>query len=493
MRRRIPRLSMLLVAVFAAACTQLKQTPQPTVPVTPVGQSPASDAAEIPDPPAFPSTAPTATPTPAATPAPTPRLAVVTPEDTADFTAEALDITFTAMAPEGAAIASATVSYDGRVLATFEGPGPTFKLERWNPNVANNMAEEPDTTPVKAGTHKLTFTATDDQGGVGKLDMSFEKPLKLLGWEESTAMPGPTSHMGPVADGASPPAFITLWGSVDGVESAVIPRTQSYSFNPAGEGSWTTINVTGTAQPRAAYGLALHPGAALAYLVGGRLGAQDVASLDVFSPLRKVAEATTQPLGLPRRDPAVVFLGDHLYAIGGQSNGTILYAVERVKIDADGYPAGAWETRANLQNARTGATAVVQNKEIWVFGGGFRPIEIYDAAKDEWRFMTNSQDQTISSPESWAYSTMIEANKRLYFFGGVKEDGTPIENVHEFNPKTKTWRLAGTLPEIEDLPATERPEARMAGFFHDGSFYLVGGMAVEENRTVQRVFKVKTL
>lgn len=493
MRRRIPRSSMLLAALLAAACTQLKEVPAPTVPVTPGGQPAASDATDIPDPPAFPSSAPTATPTPAPTPTPLPKVTLVSPEETSDFTADDVDITFTATPPDGAKIVEATVSYDGEVIAKLEGPGPTFKVENWNPNQANNLAEEPDAEPVKAGSHKLSFTATDDRGGVGRFELNFEKPLKLLGWQEITAMPAATSHAIAFTDGAFPPSFFNVWGSLDGIESSLVPRTQVFSFNPAGQGSWTQISVTGTAIPRGGYGATMHPGGTVAYLVGGRVGSQDMRTVDVFSPLRKVAEQSAIQMATARRDAAVVYHDDFLYAIGGKAGDSPLYAVERVAIGSDGNPTGVWGARANLQNARAGATAVVQGKEIWVFGGGFRPIEAYDIAKDEWRFLTDKQNRIVGCPEGWANSLMIPVGGRLFFFGGTREDGQAVETIYEFAPRTKTWRTVGALPTIEGLDAADRPETRMSGFFHDGEFYLMGGVSVPENKVGAKVFRAETL
>lgn len=492
MRTRIPRASLVLIALLAA-CTQLKQTPQTTVPVTPDAQSPATDAVDLTDPPGFPSPSPTPTPTPAPTPTPLPRITVVSPTDASDFAAASLDITFTVAPPEGRTIAEATVSYDGTLLTTITGAGPTFKIEGWNPNVANNKAAEPDTTPVKAGSHKLTFTATDDGGAVGRFDMTFEKPLKILSWAEITAMPAPTSHAIAFNDGSFPPSFLNLWGSMDGVETSLVPRTQIFGFNPSGDGSWTEIRITGTAVPRGAYGAAMHPGGTVAYLVGGKVGTQDVRTVDVFSPLRKVAEQSTLQMANARRDPAVVYHDDFLYAIGGKAGDSAIYSVERVAIGEDGNPKSAWEARADLQNARAGANAVLQGKEIWVFGGGFKPVEAYDIAKNEWRFLTDKDNRIVGSPEGWANSLMVPVGNRLFFFGGTREDGQAVETIYEFSPRTKSWRTVGQLPDLEGIEAVDRPETRMSGFFHDGSFYLMGGKSVPDGKVGAKVFRAETL
>lgn len=489
--RHIPRLSILLALSLGLGCTQLKAVSTTPVGTASTSPSPTPSDDLIPLPSASPSATPTPTPTP--TPVPVSKITLVTPQATDDLAADSIDISFTVTPPQGRKVASATVSYDNTVIGTLTGEGPAFRLENWNPNVVNNFGDEPDTTAVKSGDHSLTITAKDDKGTESRLVFPFKKPLKILSWTEVARMPAPTSHAKVFNDGAFPPSFLHVWGSQDGIETSVIPRGQVFSFNPAGNGAWTEVRITGTGLPRAAFGTTMHPSGTLAYLVGGKIAGQDVRSIDVLSPLRKVVEQSTSAMTTARRDPAVAIVDNFVYAIGGTAGTSPLYSVERVKLATDGNPTGSFEAKADLQNARSGAVAHVQGKEIWVFGGGFRPIEVYDTVKNEWRFLTNSQNQTVGSPEGWANSLMLPVGDRLFFFGGTREDGQAVDQIYEFAPKTKSWRTVGPLPTIENLAPADRPETRMSGFFLDGAFYLIGGISVPEGKVGDRVFKGETL
>jgi hypothetical protein len=425
---------------------------------------------------------------------PTPAIQLITPGNGQDFAAESIDITFQVTPAADRKVAGASVLFDGNAIAAFKDGGPIFKVPAWNPNVVNNLAEKPDTTAVPSGDHTLTILAKDDKEQVGKLEFAFRKPLRIQGWQELTSMPGATSHFAIFGDGAQPPAFMALWGSVDGFENVVIPRTNVYAFTPGGVGAWTEIKLNGSSVPRAGYATAVHPSGQLDYLVGGRTGNQDLRTLEVFSPLRKVAEQSLSTMTNARRDAAAVYTSDNfLYAIGGTSGATPIYSVERVAIGADGNPKGDWTARSDTQNARTGANAVQQGNEIWLFGGGFRPVETYDPATDQWKFLVGPDGNVVGTPETWSHSLMIKVQDRLYFFGGEREDGSPVKTIYEFTPATRRWRTVAPLPTSDTIPNAEIGATRLAGFFLDGSFYIMGGISIPERLTTKRVFKATTL
>lgn len=495
--RRLPltgslaRLAVLVLALAAAsaACTRLKVTqPSAVTPAVLPTATPSADASPVP----FPS-APGASPSPSPTPTPTPRLTLIEPTAATDFTQPSVPISFVATAPEGRAIKKVKLIYDGRLLKELDGPGPTFKVANWDPNVENSVADEKASTPVRSGDHKLAFEAVDDAGAVGKVEVSFFKQLKITRWTEAAAMPLATSHHAMFSDGAEPPSFLSLWGSVDGVDGPLVARTQVFAFNPAGAGAWTTLTMAGNGAARGAFALAVHPSGTLAYAVGGRAGAVDVKAVDVVAPLRKVVETTTVALSAARSGATAVVVDGRLYAFGGRAGATPLYSTERVSLAADGLPQGAFEARADALNARAGANAFVQGAEVWLFGGGHRPIEVYDTAKDAWRLLTDPTGRTIGAPEAFSFAAATSVGGRYFFFGGLRDDGTPTERIYEFNPVTRGWRDLGALPIVEGEAPGLRPVSHGAVFFQGGAFYLVGGRGHPTGRASTRVFKAETL
>ena len=490
-RPRHARIVLLLSFALGLGCTRLKPVPTPSDTPTPVPSATPSGTGA--------STVPSSTPSvvvPSPTPSPLalPTITLLGPSNGQDFGANAIDIAFAATAATGHKIVSASVLYNGTLLTTIKGEGPAFKLSNWNPNVVNNLSDKPDMTVVPNGDKTLTILATDETGGVGKLEFGFRKPLRIVSWAEMTSMPGATSHFAVFGDGAQPPSFTTLWGSVDGIESTVFPRTENYAFNPVGVGAWSTIKINGSSVPRAGYGWTLHPSGQLVYIVGGRTGTQDLRTLDVYSPLRKVAEQSLSVMTNARRDAAVVYSSDNfLYAIGGKAADTPIYSVERVAIGTDGNATGDWKAMSDTQSARSGATAIQQGKEIWLFGGGFRPIEVYDPDTNKWRFLTQPDGTVVGTPETWANSLMVTVGDRLFFFGGQKEDGSPVSSIYEFTPAARSWRTVGPLPTSNLIPAAEIGTTRLGGFFLGDSFYLLGGMSLPAHQVTKRVFKGTTL
>ena len=478
-----------MLVTWGMGCTRIKDVPTTASSVVPAASgSPGDDGTPVP----FPSV-PTPAPSPTPTPVPKPQITILEPTSATDFSGTAVDILFTAAPATGRKLKGARVLYDGKEIAAFEGEGPSFRVEDWDPNVQNSLADPPVTEPVRSGDHTLTLVAIDDQGLEGEVEVGIFKQLKLTGWTELTAMPNPTSHHAVFSDGAVPPSFVSLWGSVDGIETTVIPRPNVYGFSPVADGVWTTLNVNGNSVPRAGYAGAVHPSGQLFYMAGGRTANQDLRSVDVYAPLRKVAEQSTVALEVGRSDATAAYVDDRLFVMGGKSAGAAIYSVERVAIGKDGNPTDAFKPMADMQNARVGATSLVQGKEIWIFGGGHRPIEVYDTAANAWRFLTDPAGQTIGTPESWSNALMVPVGDRVYFFGGEKEDGQAIDRIYEFNPTTKLWREMGPMPSITGEDPATRPLTRVAGFFHDGAFYLVGGQTLPGRRTSARVFRGATL
>ncbi|MEB3284258.1 MAG: kelch repeat-containing protein [Candidatus Sericytochromatia bacterium] len=490
--RLIAHLGCAILFFSNGACTQLKSGSVASASAVPLNPAASIDPDATPVP--FPSEAPPAA-TPAPTPTPEPRITLLEPASTTDFSRNSISFAFTADTVDSRPIVRARILFDGRELALLDGPGPLFRLENWNPNVENSLSDPPLLTQVPSGDHTIIIEATDTEKRTGRVEVKFFKPIKLVEWQEMASMPLPTSHHQMMPDNAEPPAFVSLWGSVDGVENPILPRNQAFSFVPGERSTWSTIALTGTGIPRAGYAVAPHPGGQFQYIVGGRRENSDTGVVDLHSPLRKVAERLeTVGLIAPRTDACAAVVNEHLYVFGGRQGGQTLNSTERIELKReDGLPVGTFVERAASLNARAGAYSYVQGNEVWLIGGGHRPIEVYDTVKDTWRLLTDSSGRSIGTPETWSFAATVEVAGRIFFFGGIRDDGTPTERIYEFNPGQKLWRDLGALPVVEGEPVGRRPISRMAAIYHGGYFYLAGGLTYPDRRSSDRVFRVKTL
>lgn len=492
-QRRFKTMFILATAIAMLGCTQLKQQPSTTISPTPVSSPSGDGTGESPAP--FPSASTSPSPTPS--PSPTedtspPKVTLTSPTATADFTASAVDVVFSVTVGTNRKVTEAKILYDGAVLATFNQNAATYRLDKWNPNLKNSASG--DNTPSGFGDHTLSISVKDDKSNEGKAELKFYRPLKLGAWTTAADMPGPISYAQVFSDGAFPAGFMLAWGSPDGSLSPVTEATGTYTFNPAGSGSWTTGTLGGTSIPRAAYGYVVSPvTAGKIYLVGGRKGAQDLPNVDVLTPLSRQANQSAITLKRPRMKPAAAILDNALYVIGGQAGTAGLTSVERVKLDSNGDPTGSFEDLASTATARVGAHAIVVNKTLWLIGGGFKPISVYDPAKNTWSDLTNTSGTILGTPETWMDALMIPAGGRYYFFGGVHEDGTPVTRIYELDPTAMAWRDMGDLPTIQALPDASRPETGMAGYYDAGTFYVMGGVSLPDKTVSNKVFKVPAL
>jgi N-acetylneuraminic acid mutarotase len=478
-------------AVALIGCTQLKTVPSALLSPIP---SPSPGESEAPsDDPA--SADPSASPSPSESPSPAvvaPKVTLTGPTANSDFTGTSLDIIFNVEVAEGRKVVDARISYDSEVLATYNANAATYRLDKWNPQVLNSASN--NTTAAKFGDHTLSVVVKDDKGTEGKAELKFYKPLRLGTWTAITDLPGPLAHAQAFSDGAFPSGYLLPWGIATDPLEPVTAATGAYDFNPSGDGSWTKVALTGTSAPRAAYGSTVHPtSAGKVYLIGGRSGASDLRTIELFSPLTRQAEQSLASMTNARQKPAAAIVDNVLYVFGGRRATTALTSVERVKLDTTGAPSGTFEAMADAPTARVGGHAIAVGKEIWLIGGGFKAIEVYDTTKNEWKGLQNAAGATIGTPETWSDALMIPASGRYYFFGGVKEDGNAVTSIQEFDPTAKTWRRLGDLPAVTGVTDAERPEAAMSGCYDNGAFYLMGGLSLPDKTLSKKVFRAPAL
>jgi len=207
--------------------------------------------------------------------------------------------------------------------------------------------------------------------------------------------------------------------------------------------------------------------------------------LEKFSRIERVVpKSTIRPC--PRFSFCSVSYSGGLYVWGGRSSLDDFKVVENSMWRFD-FKERHWErlVPANSQESRTGATAVLHNGCIWIFGGYHskytNTMIKYDIKNNRWeREETNGPDP----PRRWHYSAVKYKNS-IWMFGGTM-DRTHYNDFYEFNIGSKTWR---SVPySNQDISSIRRPlplghkcldapyaRRRHTALVWDDAMWVVGG------------------
>jgi len=149
-------------------------------------------------------------------------------------------------------------------------------------------------------------------------------------------------------------------------------------------------------------------------------------------------ERTFRPC--PRFSFCTITSGGGLYVWGGRSSREDFKVVENAMWRWD-FQEMRWEqiTGPDTPESRTGATAVLHEGCIWIFGGYHskytNTMIKYDIKENIWiRETTYGPDP----PRRWHYS-VVKYKNSMWMFGGTM-DRTHYNDFHEFNFESKTWR-----------------------------------------------------
>jgi len=174
---------------------------------------------------------------------------------------------------------------------------------------------------------------------------------------------------------------------------------------------------------------------------------------------------TVAPLNTPRAGASAVVYNGYIYLFGGKSaNNTILNSVERFDPQT-----GSWDTTAvpPFDHRRFNAVAVVYNGKFFLIGGKddqevLDDVEIYDPLTNEW---TDGED-LINAREGHA-AAVIGGN--LYVVGGIKENSY-IEEIEWYNINQVQWEQSSWK--------MIRPRAGYFSTVVADTFYMFGGVYI---------------
>ncbi|RYY00362.1 hypothetical protein EON78_01375 [bacterium] len=188
------------------------------------------------------------------------------------------------------------------------------------------------------------------------------------------------------------------------------------------------------------------------------------------------------------KDQAFVQVDQKLYSIGGDQGNTWLSLNSKYDIATD-----KWQLKTPMSTNRSGLTASVVDKKIYVIGGfdggkgeWLSTLEVYDTSNDTWSFKsfmknkrsslgsaaingkiyavggslskeewTNKLEEYDPATDAWtnlesmtiarAQIAVAAVNNRLYVLGGENEKGV-LSSVEEYNPRTNKWTNKLDLP-----------------------------------------------
>jgi len=174
---------------------------------------------------------------------------------------------------------------------------------------------------------------------------------------------------------------------------------------------------------------------------------------------------TVTPLNTPRAGASAVVYNGYIYLFGGKSsNNTILNSVERFDPHT-----GSWDTTAvpPFDHRRFNAAAVVYNGKFFLIGGKddqevLDDVEIYDPLTNEW----TDGEELLNARERHAAAVI---GGKLYVVGGIKENSY-IEEIEWYNFNQAQWEQSSWK--------MIRPRAGYFSTVVADTFYMFGGVYI---------------
>ena len=179
------------------------------------------------------------------------------------------------------------------------------------------------------------------------------------------------------------------------------------------------------------------------YMAGGSDGLAPQAGAFRFDPTSTSTTwdvLTSLPNG--RAQLSLAALGDYIYAVGGENNGSPVGTISRLHTSAS----MGWENRAPMPSTRFGLVAVPYSGALYVFGGKTNGgavldnLEVYSPGPDSW------SNQRAQMPRARYGFAAIEYGGKIYLVGGEDAQGTPISEVDIYDVAGDMWSAGAALP-----------------------------------------------
>ena len=148
------------------------------------------------------------------------------------------------------------------------------------------------------------------------------------------------------------------------------------------------------------------------------------------------------PLQQLRKNVVLVTCNNHVYALGGVTDGRVLSTtVERL----NDLQSESWELVQPMQTQRTGQAAVNCNGFIYAIGGlskfndpstSLKTVEKYDAFTNAWVFV-----KSMKNPRS--YHSACVLNGKIFVIGGFKGNIKFVREIECYDPSIDEWSVVG--------------------------------------------------
>lgn len=146
------------------------------------------------------------------------------------------------------------------------------------------------------------------------------------------------------------------------------------------------------------------------------------------------------PFKQKRCEPGVVSLNNHIYAIGGDYEGSSSNVCERFCPDS-----ATWEEMPSMSTAKSRPGVAVLNGKIYVCGGmqaeetSTSSSEVFDPDTNEW---TNISSMNVERCDF----ALISYNGKLYAFGGYDDSiYSPEDSSEVYDPLKNTWNFIAPM------------------------------------------------
>lgn len=317
---------------------------------------------------------------------------------------------------------------DGAVTALQEGYDPV--IDSWKGGddlpvpVQHAMAVNWQGNPVVLGGWKT----------VGGKNVATDQVWRVVNsrWVELPHLLQPRAAAAAAAVGDR----LVVTGGVDS-SGALLTTTEVFDGN-----SWTL----GAPIPTPRQLLAAASDGRLVYTVGGTTGDSDQVNVEAYDPVAKTW--TTLPaLPQARSDLGVAIADGRLVAVGGISGGQVLKSVSVFDLMSK-----TWSGLPDMATARHGMAAAAVEKSVYAIGGSSvvgdnQSISTAEVLKlparkiqpaAQWRSLPDAPTARLMM--AWAV-----LNGKIWIMGGLR-NGTALQTVESFDPKTGAWETGPPLP-----------------------------------------------